>query len=118
MFKIDTSKVTDASSEVKAAAKTLDSCLSSVQGYNVSCDGEDFPFDAAKNSIINSIQICQSKLQNTADSLEKVASIHQVVILVEEEVTLVEVAILLEATLVVLVQKLRLFLVLQELLLQ
>lgn len=77
MFKIDTSKVTEASSEVKAAAKTLDSCLSSVQGYNVSCDGEDFPFDAAKNSIINSIQICQSKLQNTADSLEKVASIHE-----------------------------------------
>ena len=77
MFKIDTAKVADASSQVKKAAQTLESCLSSVQGYNVNCDGEDFPFDAAKSSIVNSIQICQEKLKNTADSLEKVASIHE-----------------------------------------
>lgn len=77
MFKIDTAKVTSASSKVKSAAKTLDSCLSNVQDYKVDCDGEDFQFEAAKQSIVNSIKICQAKLQNTADSLDKVASIHE-----------------------------------------
>ncbi len=75
MFKIDTDLVDSAISDINTAASALQDCSSSIQGYDVSCE-DDFPFDVAKASIMNSVQICQEKVSNTATALQKVNQIH------------------------------------------
>lgn len=74
-FMLDCDPVSSVGSSISSLASEVTQISSNVSGYDTS-NSEGFDFTSAKSSIVNNIEACSTKIQNTATILEKVVTNH------------------------------------------
>ena len=74
-FFIDTAKVDAVSDNIETLSGKCSTLLSSVEGYDVSCEG-GFDFSGAKSAIVNNLKGAETKFKNTVALLTAVVNLH------------------------------------------
>lgn len=74
-FMLDCDSVTSIGSSISTLGSEISQVSSNVSGYDTS-NSEGFDFTSAKNSIVNNLEACTTKVQNTAKILERLVSNH------------------------------------------
>ena len=72
---IDTAKVDAVSDNIETISGKCSTLLSSVEGYDVSCEG-GFDFSGAKSALVNNLKGAETKFKNTVALLTAVVNLH------------------------------------------
>ena len=75
VFILETDSLMSASSSLQSLGSQVSNLVSSVEGYDVSCE-DGFDFAGAKEAIAGNLDACTIKIQNTACVLENVCDSH------------------------------------------
>lgn len=75
IFMLDTDPVSQAASSIQSIATQVSNVSSSVNAYDTSCE-DGFDFAGAKKTLVQNIDNCYDKMNNTAKILNQVVNEH------------------------------------------